>query len=417
MSIVSLNDLVSVTTQPAALALELSIAQSLGLSVTSWQPLDPSRTILQVNSFIIAQYSATVNLTAQGGYASYASLMVDSNGTPITTWMDLIASDQYNVFRVPASFAAGPVPYSNSSAATYPYTPNAPLHFQHPTTGATYTSSGSGSIAPGAGTVTVVADAGFPGSLGNAGAGVILGLVTPLAGVSTTALTQPLIGTPQETNGNLFVRCKNKLGTLSAIGQLGVVGSPTAPTAGGAPQAYQFVATTVPLGAVASSVFPYAVTAAITRVQVQAFGSGLVNVYLANAAGTPPAGDVAAVKAAIFALAVPQAVTCQVFGATAFVMPITYRVFVKASGNLTDTQIKTNISNALATYFSQVPVGGLNVNGMLNVVPTSEIIDVIFNANPGTVDLVVSIPATAYTAVGNGFVPTLGVITAAVVQV
>ena len=74
-----------------------------------------------VNATIAADYSSTVAFLAQGGYASLAALMVDGNGNPITTWMDLRGQDQYGTTRIAASSANGVVPINNSTGNTYPY--------------------------------------------------------------------------------------------------------------------------------------------------------------------------------------------------------------------------------------------------------------------------------------------------------
>ena len=74
-TIITLAELVTTSTVDDVLALELSVATQLNLPVTSWQPLDPSRTILQVNANLVSQESAVVAGIAQGGFASYAAIM------------------------------------------------------------------------------------------------------------------------------------------------------------------------------------------------------------------------------------------------------------------------------------------------------------------------------------------------------
>ena len=183
-----LSALVVPATEVDALGTELSIAQSLELPVTAWQPLGVARTILAINATIVSQYSQTISFLAQGAYASYAALMVDSFGNPITTWMDLRAQDQYNVTRIPATQAAGNVPVTNTSGIAYSYSPNSPLHFQNPGgTNQTYTSLLTGSISASSTVTSLVvvnADAAYPGSIGTVGQGVTLTMLTPLAGVT-----------------------------------------------------------------------------------------------------------------------------------------------------------------------------------------------------------------------------------------
>ena len=288
MSAPTLADLVTPTTQAGALSLELTIAQQLGLPITSWQPLDPSRTILQINSNIVAQYSQTIAYLAQGGYASYAAQMVDVNSNPVTTWMDLRGVDQYNVSRQPATLATGPVPVANTVATSYPYSPTSPLRFQNPASGATYTSSGSGTVSPAASPptpvttdITVQADAAYAGSIGTSAQGVVLTLLTPLAGVSVSALTSSLTGSNAETNAHYLARCQAKLGSLSP---------------NGAPGAYVYTAESIPVFGTAlsdgtlftqpTSTQPFGVTAPISRATTQLVtGTGIVDVIAGNASG------------------------------------------------------------------------------------------------------------------------------------
>ena len=107
MPLLTVSDLLSVSTQADALQLELTICAALGLPTTAWQPLSPEMAILGTNSQIISSYSVTVSQIAQGGFASSAAIipgtgtLVDGNGYT-TTWMDLISVNNYNVSRVRA---------------------------------------------------------------------------------------------------------------------------------------------------------------------------------------------------------------------------------------------------------------------------------------------------------------------------
>jgi hypothetical protein len=70
---------------------------------------------------------------------------------------------------------------------------------------------------------------------------------------------------------------------------------------------------------------------------------------------------------------------------------------------------------ALATYFAAVPIGGVTTS-QPNIVPIAELQDVIFDANPGTVDLQITSPR-GNVPIGVGFVPVLGTWAINVVQV
>lgn len=420
---VTLADLVAPATPTEVLTLELAIATALGLSVTSWEPLDPSRTIYQGQSQIVSMYADVVNFIAQGGYASYAAQMVDGKGNPITTWMDLLTPNNYNTVRFLASFAAGPVPYTNSKATSYPYSPNNPLHFQYPASGgATYSTVGTGSIgASTSGTVTVVADAGFSGSSGNAATGTLLQLVTPLSGVTIGALTQPLVGAPLESNQALFLRSVNMLGTLSVqLTQVQQGATPVPPNPSAPATAYDYVATSIPTqsNGTSSLTWPYYVTSKITKSQtVGNTSNGQVNVYLANASGAPTAGDVAVANAAIQALAVGQCITCTVQAASTVTVTIAYTIYYRRSSGYTAAQAQTAILTALTNYFSAFPIGGITTTAS-GIMPFSEIEDVIYDALPGAVDLSLTVNGgTANVIIGNGNVALLGTVTPSVVFV
>jgi baseplate J-like protein len=422
MSVLSLADLVAPATSSDVLGIELSVAQDLNLPTTAWQPLGQVRTVLATSATLVSMYSSTVNLIAQGGYASYAALMVDANGTPITSWMDLIGTNNYNEDRVQASAASGPVPVSNSLATSYPYTIGQ-LRFQNPATGATYSNTAVGTVsASGASTIQVQADQAWLGSQGTSGAGIVLTMLTPLPGVSVTALTTSLVGADEETNAAYLTRCQNKLGTLSALGQINGVPAPVSP--GGAPQSYEFVATSIPQAATASPVWPYTVTSPITRCTVTN-GPGNVVVVIANAEGTPPAPDTTAVTNALQFLCDPQGVTLSVFGATNFAIALTLTVYVRANGNLTSTQVIANIEDDLATYLATVKIGGVTTSKP-NILPRSEVIATIMGANASTVDLDLGPmpspvsgedPAVADTQLTFYQVPVLGTLTITVVFV
>ena len=413
----TLAQLVAPITPADALALELATATALGLSVTSWEPLDPSRTIFQIEGNIISLYAGTVNLIAQGGYASYAALIVDGSGNPITTWMDLLTPNNYNTIRFASGYASGPVPYANTNSASYPYSPNNPLHFQYPTSGgATYTSVGTGTLGgSGSGTVTVQADAAFTGSSANAATGVILNLITPLPGVTIGPLTQPLVGTPQETNQQLLQRSLNKIGALSALTLVQQGTTPVPPNPSAPASAYDFVATSIPPGTPSTS-WPYYVSARITRTQtISNPATGVVNVYLANAAGVPASGDVAVIAAAIGALSVGQCVTCSVQAASALTVNINYTIYFRRSAGFTETQILAAILTALTNYFSAFPIGGVNTTAQ-GIMPISEVEDNVFDALPGTVDLTLTINGSGGNlVVGQGNVPVLGTVSGSVV--
>ena len=406
---IPLSELVVSATADEVLTLSLGIATGLGLPTTAWQSVQMIPDLITVNSTIASDYSSTVALIAQGGYPSLASQMVDASGASITTWMDLIATDFYNTTRASSQYASGPVPYTNTGGS-YPWSPSNPLHFQNIVTGATYTSTGSGTVSPGVGTVPVVSD--LPGTSVTSGAGVTLALTTPLTGVTVTPLTQSLVGSDEESNAALLIRGQDKLATLCPIATT----DQPSPVPGAAKGAYEYIATTIPQAASASASPPYAVTARITRcTALLNTGSGLVEVFIANEAGTPPAGDITAVNSAIQALAVPDAVTVGVGGASSVAINITATVYIRAGSGLTAANAIVEIDDALANYYASVPIGGISTTAP-NIIPIAELIETILTANAGTIDVTMSVPSIPPSMTTSG-IPVSGTNTFTVVFV
>jgi hypothetical protein len=409
MPLLTISDLVTVTTFADALALELTIATELGLPTTAWQPLTPEMAILGVNATIVASYSATVNQIAAGGFSSLAAVIpgtdpafTDSDGFN-TSWSDLISVNVYNVTRIPATFATGSITLQNTGASPYPLTLGQ-FHIQHPVTGATYSNTTAPTI-PASGTAVVAfqADAGYPGNSGTLAAGIVPIILTPLSGVTALAPVVSLIGTDAETNAALLIRDQSKLGSLSP---------------NGAAQSYVFVATSIPTPAnQATAPVPfnhYSVTAPITRVATTAV-NGTVLVYLANSAGAPSAPDIASVNAAIQAICVPLSVTAVVAAAGQVALNLVYTVYFPASRGVASSTIVNNINTSIAAYCATVPIGG--VTGALpNIIPYTKLEEIIIDANPGTIEVVLTNPPGDL-SISPTSVPVPGAPTGTVIQV
>ena len=398
MAVPNLNDLVQTATQPSILATELSIGSTIGLPVTAWQPLGIARDILYINAQVVSQYSVAINLIAQGGYLSYAALMKDANGNDITSWEDLVGVNNYNVSRIPPTFAATDASgFSVTNSVATPLGPYSPgqLHFENPVTQKTYTNAANVTIAGNTSTgVALVADE--VGAASTSGPSTITQIVSPTLPNCTCTNTASLIGTDAESNAAYEQRCLAKLGALSPNGP---------------PQAYYFVATSIldPL----QPFYNASLSQAITRVTTIT-GPALVRVYIANAAGAPAGGDVTIVNAAIQAWAVPLGTTAIVAAATPVTIPITYTVYVPATANYTTAQIETAISDALAEYFSTLPIGGIT-DASTNVVPWSALLAVIASSNSSITSVTLTSPASDVSVAAVG-VAILGSITPTVTR-
>lgn len=412
---VTLASLTTPSTPTEVLTLSLELCQQFGLPTTAWQSVQMVPALLNVNAVIAADSSSFVALFAQGGYASLAATMVDNFGNPITSWMQLRATDQYGIIPFPASAASGPVPYTNSTGTAYPYSPNNPLRFQNPFTLATYATTGTGALVTNgaSGVVNVVAD--VAGAASTTAISVTLTLLTPLVGVTilpqgTTAGGTPtasLVGSNAETNQALLLRGQNKLAVLAPIQSTDQPG----PVVGGARGVYDYVAKAIPQGPTSNAAPPFTVTSPITRTtRSPTYGNGTVVVYIANDEGPPNAADIAVVQAAVNAYVIPGGFQVTIAGALQVSINVAGTAYIKSTAGVTSAQAIAAISNALANYLDSVPIGGYTTTSN-NILPFAEIEDQVFDANgpDNTVDLTLTSPS-GNTAIGPNGVPVLGTV-------
>lgn len=458
MPATTLDELVTPISADSALTTELSIGSGLSLPVTAWQPLGIARDILTINSQIVSSYSSTINLMAQGGYLSYAALMVDANGAPITTWMDLVGQNNYNVTRIPASFAqtssTGFSVTNSSSTPLGPYSPGA-LHFENPVTGKTYTNTGTVTIAGSTSTgIAIVADT--AGSASSSGVGTITSIVSPTLPNCTCTNSSALVGADAETNAAYEVRCEAKLGALS----------PNGPH-----QAYYFVATSItdttqpfynagvstPItrcsvvtapgevdvyvatinGAVtgcvqnpvtaATNANPIAITTTnahgmssgdsalisgvggntaangqfiITKTGANTFTIPVAGTGAYTSGGVVEGGNLGLVDNAIQKWATPDAITSVVASAAAHAIDVTATVYIPSTTGFAAADVISAASTALATYFDALPIGGVT-DAAGNRVPFTAIVGVLYAASRGTTSVTVTVPSADVTLAVN----------------
>lgn len=363
MTVPTLDDLVTPITPEQALAAELTQATLLGLDVTAWQPVQPARTILAINAAIISGYSGYVNLIAKGGFASYAATLKDANGTPITSWLDLVSDQVYATTRIPATFASGTVDFSNSGVSTAGPFAVGTLLVANPTTGAQYSNTAVVSLPPG--TTSVPMQALVAGSGSSSAANQITALVTPIVRI---VCNNPVafVGDPAESNQALLARDLAKLGTLSP---------------NGSSQAYYAVLTG--LLDPAQPWYAPTLSAPFTRVAT-IVSPGLVECYVANAAGpvTVPA-DLVIASNAIAKWCTPLGTVATVGSAVGVAINVAATCYVPASAGLSGAQVTAAVTAALTTYLEALPIGGVT-GATPHIVPYSELLATIARAVPTT---------------------------------
>lgn len=280
-NLIPFTTLVAPVTQQNVLTNILSVCQSLGLPITTWQSGDVGLTLIQVYSFQeAANTNGLISTYIQGGFLDYAANVTpDPSVTPGVApgWLDVLASSVYNVSntqggtgRIQATYAPGNLVFTNTLASQGPFAPGT-FHVANPATGATY--SNTQTLTIGNGTTTAPFQADIAGKSSSAGPGSITQLVTTLLGVTVTN-PAAFVGTNAESNAALVARCRAKLGSLSPLGPR---------------SAYDYVSKTIPLPspivALSSGLLTTPVNPVTRTKQIVNLGTGTVQNYVASAAG------------------------------------------------------------------------------------------------------------------------------------
>lgn len=355
----TLDELLTPPTAADVRANMLSSLEALGFPVTSWEPDGVANSIIETASQIIAAQAAVAVPIAAGGFLDTAAAIKTATGADDPAWITLLAQNLYGVTPTPATTAAGTVSLSNANGTPIVFGAG-DLRLAN-LQGYTYTSIAAVTVpAGGSSHVDIVADQ--PGASGSAAPGT-LAQVAPIAGLSVTN-PAALVGSDGESNASIAARCRARLATLS----------PNGPAA-----AYDYFSRLADDGA--GSV-------GVTRVVVlPAPGTGAVNIYIQNAAGTLDSTDAAGVLAYLLKTATPDTVTPNVTAAALTAINVTATVYA-ASAGVTSAACKS----ALSSYLLALPLGGVE-GAAPNVAPLSGMI--------GALQSVAGVTAVVITAV-NG---------------
>lgn len=371
-------------------ALGISLATSLNLPVTTWQPGDPTRSLYYLESELVEALEEIVVGFIQSGFLDYAALPVnDSDGNPLpvnTTWLKIRAKQDFNVDVPDATFATTPVTLTNTSGFVYVIAPG-DLTFKSSITEKTYRNTEGGTLAGSGGTLTISVTADEAGADSSAGATEINTIVSTLLGV-TCSNASAAVGLDEQDPSVTIQQCRDKSGSLS----------PNGPAS-----AYTFVAKNGTLTGIQT----------ITRARAYPNSdTGDVLLYIAGASGAVSGGDVTAVQNAINQWATPLTITPTVASASNVGVNVTYTLWVYKSVNQNSTQIEASVLTALETLFANAPIGGDIIppatTGFLYETLIESVIRGVF---PGkTFRVSVSAPS-GDTALSNGQVPVLGTVT------
>lgn len=353
-----------------------------GVRTTSWKPGAVVRTIIACVAIVLAAFSRLQALVAKGGFLELAE----------GVWLDQVALYVYGETRSPGSFASGNVTFNNAGGGVYSGGIG-DIVVRSSATNKTYRNTAPFSIGALATGVQIPFAAVELGADSTAPAGTIDTLVTTLSGVTCTNATA-LVGTDEEGDPDLKIRCRAKLGTLSP---------------NGARAAYEYIARS----AVASDGRPIGVT----RVRTIPDGVGGVEVYVATATGvvtgtdTDPDTDLGAVAEAIWTQCEPLCIEATVQSATAATIAVTYELWVRGLDGVRASDIEPLVAEALATYLSQVPIGG---DG--GYVRKSALEAVIGSVRADTTRVAVTVPA-ADVVITTAQAPVAGTVTATAIHV
>lgn len=374
----SLLALIVQETRDALLSAGLSVAQTLGLPVTSWRAGDPARALFHYEAFVLEKLEVMAAGYARSAFLDYAE----------GEWIEVNADQTYGVTVPDATYATTDVVLTNNGGGLYEDIEPGDLTFLNTSTGRTYRNETGGDLLAWSGvgdkptlTVTVVAD--DAGSVGNAATGEIAELVTTLDGVTCTN-PSPAVGQDEQSAETTRQQCRDKLSSLSPNGPRGI---------------YSYVARNQEL--TGASIVPKVK-------EVPDSETGDVVVYIASDAGTVTATDLDAITDAIVHLATPLTITPSVLAATPVTVPVTYEVWTYTV-NRTVAEMKEDIEASLLALFAALPIGG-DEGGYLY---RSAVEAIIGRTHEQTFRVSVATPA-ADVALADGEVAVLGTITASI---
>jgi len=329
----SLQSLLSPLTTSSALSFVLSVAQTVGLSVTSWRAGGIGMTLAQALAEGLARHSGAAYSLAKGAYLDLAE----------GDWLTLHAKSAYDEDRVPATHAyytvrltsgTGAAP-TNILAYSLWVATDGGLRFNSTNTG-TVTLPGNG------GTVDVEVVAESAGTDFNAAE--ISQLVTSIPGATVAVVTQDTLATDEESDATLRQRCRDKWGALA-----------------------------IPDGLPAAGYRYYALANDdVSRVLVETPSAGSVTVTVAGPTGTVTNSVVSAVQSTLDNLGVlGAAITVQAAGTVSVEPAGTVYVRGVDSG-----ETQAAVDSALSDAINVLAIGGDTI-GAFSGVSEDMLIDTI----------------------------------------
>lgn len=301
--------------------LALTGLERINIPARSWRPGGVAKSILGVLAEVGAQGAAVLQSCIAGGFLLFGK------GDYLTAH----AKDVYDVDRIGATFATGPVTLTNGGGAIFTVGANE-LIVSSSNTSARFRVTDS-FVLSALGTVTVNVSAIEPGSASSVAPTEIDQLETTLARV-TVANAAAIVGRDEESDEQLVKRCIAKKGTWSPFGPR---------------DAYEYAALSATLAG--------GIPTSITRVAVSRFSSvHHVDIVCATPSGTPSDEELDAVRAEVELIARPDTVSVTVSGAVT--TPTAHTLILWARRG-TEAVLRGNAQKAMATLIANWPIGGI----------------------------------------------------------
>lgn len=306
-----------------------------GVATTGWKPGFVVRTMIASLAVIVVVFSELATLIAKSAFLDFAS----------GDWLTFLARYVYGTERVLATFATGVCTLDNSAGGgLFDWGPDE-LVVYNPDTGKLYRNASTIHLDPG----QVLSDVPFyaleAGSASTSLANTIVAFETPYEGLTVTNPAL-FLGTDDEEDPSLRVRCREVLGARSAMG-------PEDAYAAAARRATLSDGT--PIG--------------VNRIRIRRDGRGVVYVYVATATGAV-AGTVSdaesplgRVNLEIQKTAAPLCVTAIVQSGVARVIDMAGTLYVTDRQGFSDLQLNQKIAIAAGNYFASTPIGGYTIDG------------------------------------------------------
>lgn len=412
----------------------VALAQANALPVTTWTPGDPSERWIDITPRLV--FAVLAGVTTQAVRAFFLDLATDpgdpgdlsADPTPRPGFLSALGEGWYGTTRRGQTYATTTLTITNTSGSGSSLAFSAgDLTFTTIVDGAhpTYRNeAGSIALGPG-GTVTFAVVAEQIGSVGTVGANGLTLVTHSFDGTGVLAVTSSIAGIGEEREAPDLYRARCRL----AASKL----SPGGPQA-----AYKYAANTARDGTPLQR-HDNTGPVAISKTYVSADSAlGIVLAYFANDTGPCDVVDLDSANANITGVpldiitdplgVVPDAITYTGLAAIATPINITATAKIKSRHGTVDNVLKAACEAAIPlawdAYFAALDIGGRDQSAGVGVVPTSDLLGVVYStvlpgesAPAGLHAVAVTTPGGSTTTVLLGHVAQVGtpVITVTVV--